>query len=100
MRGLQRRFALPLLDSAAYAAPYQAFLETMNVFDDPLGHRPDPERAAQELQQLEAVAASPVTLLEKCRLVWGIMKGEAEPRVSPPEIRMEAGSLAGAGRNL
>ena len=29
VRGLQRRFALPLLDSAAYAAPYQAFLETI-----------------------------------------------------------------------
>ncbi|MEI6395818.1 MAG: response regulator [Verrucomicrobiota bacterium] len=71
----------------------QTFLETMNVFDDPIGHRPDPERAAREIRQLEAVAASPVSLLEKCRLVWGIMKGEAEPGVSPPEVTMEAGNL-------
>jgi two-component system, chemotaxis family, chemotaxis protein CheY len=71
----------------------QTFLETMNVFEDPLGYRPDPERATRELEQLEAVATSPVSLLEKCRLVWGIMKGEAEPRSSPPEVRMEEASL-------
>ena len=56
----------------------QAFLQAMDVFGDPLGQQPDPERAAQEIQQLQAVAASPVSLLEKCRLVWGIIKGEAK----------------------
>ena len=65
----------------------------MNVFGDPIGNRPEPERAAREIQQLEAVATSPVSLLEKCRLIWGIMKGEAESGISPPEVRMEAASL-------
>jgi len=62
----------------------QAFLQAMNVFGDPLGEHPDPERAAQELQQLAAVAGSPVSLLEKCRLVWGIIKAEAKPGGEPP----------------
>ncbi len=67
----------------------QTFLETMNVFGDALGHHPDPERAAREIQQLEAVATSPVSLLEKCRLVWGIIKGETAPGVAPPGVRGE-----------
>ena len=55
----------------------QSFLEAMNVFSDPIAIHPDAARASQELQQLEAVASSPVSLLEKCRLVWGIIKGAA-----------------------
>ncbi len=72
----------------------QTFLESMNVFEDSIGQRPDPERAARELEQLEAVATSPVSLLEKCRLIWGIMKGEAEASAAPPEVRQEAADLA------
>ena len=64
----------------------QTFLEAMNVFNDPVGSRPDPARAARDLQQLEAVATSPVSLLEKCRLVWGIIKGEAAPNVATPAV--------------
>jgi two-component system, chemotaxis family, chemotaxis protein CheY len=64
----------------------QTFLETMNVFGDPIANHPDPERAARETEQLEAIAASPVSLLEKCRLVWGIMKGVAESGVSLLEL--------------
>ena len=66
----------------------------MNVFEDSIGQRPDPERAARELEQLEAVATSPVSLLEKCRLIWGIMKGEAEASAAPPEVRQVAADLA------
>jgi len=62
----------------------QAFLESMNVFGDPIAQCPDPGRAAQEIQHLEAVAASPVSLVEKCRLIWGIMKGQPESSVSLP----------------
>ena len=64
----------------------QAFLEAMNVFNDPLASHPDPERAARDLQQLQAVATSPVSLLEKCRLVWGIIKGEAPPNLLTPPV--------------
>jgi hypothetical protein len=70
----------------------QTFLEAMNVFEDPMVNHPDPERAAREMEQLEAVASSPVSLLEKCRLVWGIVKGGANPGNSQPAVRTEAGS--------
>jgi len=63
----------------------QTFLETMNVFGDPIAECPDPGRAAQEIQDLEAVAASPVSLMEKCRLIWGIIKGQPELSVSLPD---------------
>jgi len=69
----------------------RTFLETMNVFEDPMVNNPDPERAAREMEQLTAIADSPVSLLEKCRLVWGIVKGAANPGVALPEPRMEEG---------
>ncbi len=70
----------------------QAFLEVMNVFNDPVGSHPDSVRAARDLQLLESVAASPVSLLEKCRLVWGIIKGEVPRNVSAPAVETEAAS--------
>ena len=71
----------------------QAFLASMNVFGGPIGLHPDAGRAAREIQQLGAVATSPVSLLEKCRLVWGIMNGAAEPGDAPPEVRLETSNL-------
>lgn len=75
--GFDRQFKFSTFDR-------QAFLEAMNVFGDPLAIQPDPERARRELEQLAAVAASPVSLLEKCRLVWGIIKGDAKPAAAEP----------------
>ena len=68
----------------------QTFLESMDVFGDHLGKTPNPERAVQELQQLKAVSGSPVSLLEKCRLTWAIIKGGTESESAAPEIRSEA----------
>lgn len=53
------------------------WLEAMNVFADPFLNTPDADRATKEIQQLEAIAASPVSMLEKCRLVWGIIHAKA-----------------------
>lgn len=68
----------------------QTFLQAMNVFEDTMGHHPNPERAAREIQQLEALATSPVNLQEKCRLAWALIKGGTEPASAAPEIRSEA----------
>ncbi len=67
----------------------QACLQAMNVFGDAIGDRVHAARAARELEQLDAVEGSPVSLLEKCRLVWGIIRNEAKPGPPPPAERTE-----------
>ncbi len=56
-----------------------AFIKAMDVFGDDICRHLDPEQATCEIQVLEAVAASPVSQLEKCRLVWGIIQGQTKP---------------------
>jgi two-component system chemotaxis response regulator CheY len=67
------------------------FLKAMDVFGDDICREMDPEQAVCELKVLEAVAASPVSQLEKCRLVWGVIQGQTKPGSS----LQRAGKLAG-----
>ena len=69
----------------------RTYFQAMDLFEDTLSRHPDPERAAREVHQLEAIATSPVSLLEKCRLVWGIIKGKAE---ASPTLETGMGSDA------
>ena len=51
-----------------------SLLEAMNVLSDPMATSPEKERASKEKEQLEAIADSPDTYLEKCRQIWRLIR--------------------------
>jgi two-component system chemotaxis response regulator CheY len=64
----------------------QTFLQTMNVFADSILCEPDAQRASRELEQIEGIVNSPVSTLDKCRLLWAIIKGNEGERLGKPGL--------------
>ena len=83
-----------LLQREAYADPSfdrtfkfstfdrQRYLQTMDVFGDAFSRHPDAKSAVEGIKQLDSITASPVSQLEKCRLIWALIRPTA-PTASP-----------------